>query len=308
MDHLETLPILPIRPADAHKGIFGAVGILGGAVGAMPHQPRMLGAPAMCAQGAIRAGCGLVRIAAPEPILDAVLAMCPFATGYSFAVGNDGDLIAHEAAPILDALAQLSDALVLGPGMGTGEGVGKVVLRAVAQEDTPIVLDADAINALCLVPDFSQDLRAPTIVTPHPGEAERLGKALNLQINPSGTDEERASSCEQLAQRLGCVVVLKGARTVVSDGHRQWICDRGHPCMGVGGSGDVLAGIIGSLVAQFNPAKQLDLLECAIVGVHAHAVAGERWAASNDATGGMIATQLCTKIPAVLEQLRGSKA
>ncbi len=305
MDHLETLPRLPIRPNNAHKGVFGSVAIVAGASGSMPNHPRMLGAAALCAQGAIRAGCGLVRIATPQPILDAVLTMCPFATGYPMAVGNDGDLIAHEAAPILDGLLNSNNALVIGPGMGIGDGVSKVVLRAIAQEDTPIVLDADALNSLAGVPEFTQDMRAPCVLTPHPGEALRLGESMGLQLVPAGTDDQRLSACTQLAQRLGCVVVLKGARTAVSDGHRAWVCQRGHPCMGVGGSGDALAGIIGSLIAQFCPDQQLDLLQCAAIGVQAHAIGGERWAAANDATGGMIPTELCKKIPAVLEAMRG---
>ncbi len=312
MDHIQpptppAIPALPARPADGHKGTFGRVAIVAGSAGSMPGHPRMIGAAVLAARGAIRAGCGLVRIATPESILDEVLAQSPFATGYGLAVGADADLIAHQGAPILDHLIASNDALVIGPGLGTGEGITKLTLRAVLQEDIPVVVDADALNALSTLPDFAQDLRANAILTPHPGEAQRLCTTLGIDANPSGTDDQRSEACTHIARLLGCVVVLKGARTVVTDGHQIWISARGHPCMGVGGTGDVLAGIIGSLLAEYTSAGALDLFQCAIVGVHAHAIAGERWAASNDATGGMIATELADKIPAVLQQLRETK-
>jgi hydroxyethylthiazole kinase-like uncharacterized protein yjeF len=304
MDQIETIPKLPARPTTAHKGDFGRVGVVGGSSGSMPARARMIGAPALCARGAIRAGCGLVRIAAPEPILNQVLAMSPFATGFSIAVGADADLIAHEGAPVLDQLILENDALVIGPGLGSGEGVSKLVLRAMAQEDIPVIADADALNALANTSDFATDIRAHAILTPHPGEAKRLCDALAINAEPAGTDAQRVETCSQLAQRLGCIVVLKGARTVVSDGQQYWICPHGHPCMASGGTGDVLAGIIGSLVAQSNQKNTPDLFRCAMLGVQIHAVAGEQWAKCSEASGGLIATELADMIPAVLEQFR----
>lgn len=306
MDQITTLPTLPARPTDAHKGVFGSVAVLGGSIGVMPGSPRMLGAPALAALGAIRAGCGLVRVGVPEPMLNTVLEMCPFATGYALVVRADGDLIAHEVAPVLDHLVLGNNALVIGPGLGAGDGVTKLVLRAIGQEEIPVVIDADAINALSGSVDFAGDLRASCVLTPHPGEARRLCVALGLTADPAGSENERVDCCIQIAQRLGSIVVLKGNRTVVSDGHGHWVCDRGHPAMSTGGTGDVLAGVIGSLIAQFGPGGSLSPMQCAIAGVQAHAIAGERWAASSDASGGMTAGDLCEKIPAAIESLRGS--
>jgi len=306
MDLITTIPTLPPRPLDAHKGTFGSAAVIGGSVGSMPIHPRMLGAPALAAGGAARAGCGLVRIAVPEPMLNTVLEMCPFATGYGLAIGADGDLIAHECAPVLDRLIDTNTALIIGPGLGGGAGVTKLVLRAVGQTEIPVVVDADALNALSGTTDFAGDLRANAVLTPHPGEARGLCMALSIAGDPAGSDEERTGVCAQIAQRLGCVVVLKGHRTVVSDGHAFWICQRGHPCMATGGTGDVLSGVIGSLIAQCSPGSVLTPLQCAILGVQGHAIAGERWAAGSDASGGMLATDLIEKIPAAIGSLRGS--
>lgn len=306
MDQITTLPTLPIRPDDAHKGTFGSVAVVGGSIGAMPEHPRMLGAPSLTATGAIRSGCGLVRVAVPEPMLNSVLSMCAFATGYGLAVGADGDPIAHEGAPVLDRLFETNDALVIGPGLGMGDGVTKLVLRAIGQELIPVVIDADAISALCGSVDFAGDLFAPCVLTPHPGEAQRLCDALNINCDPAGTDEQRIDACTHIAQRLGSIIVLKGNRTVVSDGHSYWVCERGHPCLASGGTGDVLAGIIASLIAQFGRDGSLSHMQCAIAGVQAHAIAAERWSASEDASGGMTAVDLCTKIPGAIETLRGS--
>ncbi|MCA9304430.1 MAG: NAD(P)H-hydrate dehydratase [Phycisphaerales bacterium] len=306
MDRITTLPTLPPRPSNAHKGVFGSTAIIGGSVGSMPLRPRMLGAPALAAEGATRAGCGLVRVAVPAPMLNTVLEMCPFATGYGLAVGADGDLIAHECAPVLDQLVDTNTTLVIGMGLGTGEGVTKLVLRAIGQREIPVVVDADALNALSGTIDFAADMHAQAVLTPHPGEARRLCSALSIAGNPAGDDQERTDVCARLAQRLACIVVLKGHRTVVSDGHQYWVCERGHPCLATGGTGDVLAGVIGSLIAQFTPGPGLSLMQCAIAGVQAHAVAGERWAAGSDTGGGMLVTDLIEKIPAAIGSLRGS--
>lgn len=306
MDQISTLPALPIRPENAHKGTFGSVAVVGGSIGAMPEHARMLGAPSLAANGAIRSGCGLVRVAVPEAMLDGVLSLCPFATGYALAVGADGDPISHECAPVLDRLFETNDALVIGPGLGAGDGVTKLVLRAIAQDLIPVVIDADAISALCGSVDFAGDLFAPCVLTPHPGEAQRLCGALNISCDPAGTDEQRIDACTHIAQRLGSIVVLKGNRTVVSDGHGYWVCERGHPCLASAGTGDVLAGMIGSLLAQHGRDRTLTHLQCAIAGVHAHAIAGERWSAGADASGGMTAVDLCNNIPGAIETLRES--
>ncbi len=301
---VETIPPLPARPADGHKGAFGRVGVVGGSAA---DDPRMIGAPALAALGAARAGCGLVKIAAPAPILDAVLTLAPFATGLALPMTPDGPDPALSAQRF-DELAAGSDALCVGPGLGRSPGAQALTLRAMLQEDAPAVLDADALNTLCAMPEFWRDLRARLVLTPHPGEARRLLDALGLRADPAGNDAQRTEACVSLARRLGCVVVLKGAGTVVSDGLRAWTCRAGHPCLGTGGTGDVLAGVIAGLIAgliaQQHARPGRDLFACAQAGVQAHARAGEAWAAEHHATGGMVPTDLADLIPAQVEALR----
>ncbi|MCC5823601.1 MAG: NAD(P)H-hydrate dehydratase [Phycisphaerales bacterium] len=297
---IETIPPLPVRPRDGHKGTFGRVGVVGGCAS---DDPRMVGAPALAALGAARSGCGLVKIGAPGSILDAALTLAPFATGLALPMGLDG-LDPAGAAERFDELAAGVDALCVGVGLGQSRGARAVVLRSVLQEDAPVVLDADGLNLLASEPEFWRELRASLVLTPHPGEARRLMEALSLRGDPAGDEAGRVGVCVALARRLGCLVVLKGSGTAVSDGLRAWVCRAGHPCLGTGGTGDVLAGVLAGLIAQSHADPARDLFSIVQAGVQAHAEAGEAWAAASGATGGMTPTDLAGLIPARVEALR----
>ena len=305
-----SLPTLPPRDPKGHKGTFGAVAVVGGCA---TESARMLGAPALAARGAIRAGAGLARIAAPRPLLDHLLLAAPFATGVAIPVDEAGEVLAHEASAIIDALMRESQCLVIGPGLGVGEGPRAASLRAVQQDEVPVIVDADAINNLTQVPELSRDFRAPVVLTPHPGEFRRLAAALRITIEPRDF-ASREAAAEALAQRLGCIIVLKGAGTVVSDGQRTWTCGHGHPCLATGGTGDVLAGIIAGLVAQYvgirvhpklpaNPSRPLDLFDAARIGVQAHALAGEAWARMHSAEAGLLPNELADSLPSILSAM-----
>lgn len=242
------LPKLPRRPDDGHKGTFGTVLVIGGCCTA---PLRMIGAPALVARAAFRAGTGLVKIAAPAPILDSVLSLTPSATGFALPVTPQGDIIAHEAAAVLDIAMSQADAIVVGPGLGPSPAVQALTLRCIQQSRIPVVVDADALNAVAHIPDLVRDLRAPCIFTPHPGEFRRLAAALNIADDPTHP-ASRPNAAAALAQRLGCICVLKGAGTIVSNGLETWECPRVHPILATAGTGDVLAGLIGSLLAQRN--------------------------------------------------------
>lgn len=312
------LPKLPSRDPAGHKGTFGTVCVLGGCALA---QTRMIGAPALTASAALRAGAGLCKVAAPLPIIDSVIALVPSATGIALATDADGGLVPHEVAASLDEIVAKCDCLAIGPGLGAGEGPRAAALRAVQQEDVPVVVDADAINALAEIPQLTRDLRGSVVLTPHPGEFKRLVRGMGMN-GDLGLEKSREGAAEQLAQRLGCIVALKGAGTVVSDGHRTWTNTSGHACLATGGTGDVLTGMIAAIVAQFvapampgipaamaakmpkDPRKPLELYDAVRLAVHAHGLAGERWAKSHDSSGGMMAMELTEEIPAALESLR----
>lgn len=299
------LPLLPPRPATGHKGTFGTVLIVGGCA---LNDHRMIGAPALAALGALRAGAGLAKLAMPAPVLDAGLAACPSATGRGFPVDAAGQLIPHTAAEVFDEMASEASSLVIGPGLGPGDGPAALALRAAQHEDAPVVIDADALNALAGVPQLSRDFRAAAILTPHPGEFRRLAQALGITHDPVH-EQSRPLAAAALAQRMGCVVVLKGAGTVVSDGLKTWVCRRGHSCLATAGTGDVLSGVLGGLLAAFAQRPSagrlgLSLYDIARLGVTAHAAAGEAWALRSGAQAGMLAAELADLIPGALETMR----
>lgn len=274
----------------------------------------MLGAPALAARAALRAGAGLVRLLCPERILNEVIAVTPEATGVGLRCDEAGHVLGHEAATTIDVALSGAGAVIVGPGLGMGAlgsglaaGTAAVVLRVTLHSEVPVVLDADALNCLSVMPEFWRDLRAPAILTPHPGEAARLARALALPA-PGDDDDSRTATCEGLARRLGVVVVLKGSRTVVSDGLRTWRCERGHACLATAGTGDVLAGVIGAMLAPRTPIVAgthgpTDLFTVACAAVEAHAIAGENWAARQGASG-LLAHELADEVPRVMERMR----
>lgn len=315
------LPRLPARPRDSHKGTFGTVIVVGGSTS---DNSRMIGAPALSGLAALRAGAGLVRLVMPEPTLTAGLTLCPGATGVPIPT-RDGDIEPHEAAAVLDRVSAAatgdSVCLAVGPGLGQSEGAKSLVLRAITQDQRPLVLDADGLNCLAAIPEFLRDFHAAAVLTPHPGEFKRLVAALGLK-NDLGLATSREKAAEQLAQRLGRIVVLKGAGTVVSDGQRTWTNSTGHPCLATAGTGDVLTGLLAGLIAQFVPSPQimlmkarvpkmpmppgrpLDLFDAARIAVHVHGLAGELWAKKLDASAGLLAVDLADLLPVALESLR----
>ncbi|MCB9844873.1 MAG: NAD(P)H-hydrate dehydratase [Phycisphaeraceae bacterium] len=320
------LPPLPARPIDGHKGTFGTVAVVGGCD---DPSARMIGAPALAARAALRAGCGLVRVVSPATILSHVLMLEPSATGVSIPVDVVGAIEPSDATEVIDRVTAACDCIAVGPGLGTSACAIACALRAVQQEDVPAVVDADAINALAAVPEMQLDVRANAVFTPHPGEFARLAANLRIKADPAHP-ESRVDAAARLAQRLGAIVVLKGHRTVVSDGLRAWTCQRGHPCLATAGTGDVLTGLLASLIAQHarttlaapaipqsvlakmpESARQramadvgLSLYDAARLAVEIHAIAGERWAQAHRAQGGMLARELSDRLAESVNDLR----
>lgn len=295
----DPLPPLPPRDPAGHKGTFGTVCVVGGHAA---HPVTMLGSVVLASLGALRAGAALCIAAAPEPLVPAILAANPSATGLPLPVDAEGRVVPHAAAEALDRHAARASAFVLGPGLGTGFPEEQVTIRLLSVDDgRPVVVDADAINCLASTPSFDLDLRAPMVLTPHPGEFARIAAALRIDADPVDP-AARPRAAARLAQRLGCVVVLKGHGTVVSDGARTWTCTRGNDALAVGGSGDVLAGVIGGLLAAHG--RSLGPYDCARLAVEAHAIAGELWAARAGGTAGMLAAELAAEIPAALGAMR----
>ncbi len=269
----------------------------------------MVGAPALSATAALRSGCGLAKLVLPGPIAAAALSICPSATGIPVAVDNAGAMDASEAAAVMDQQFGEAHAIIVGPGLGGGASVRAIALRCVQQEECAVVVDADAINALAETPELWRDFKAAAVLTPHPGEYRRLAGALNINVDPTDS-KQRPRAAELLAQRLGCIVALKGAGTVVSDGQRTWVNTTGGSELATAGTGDILAGIIGGLTAQFvslgsqrSLTRPLDLYDITRIAVHAHGLAGEAWSRRHKASAGLMAMELAECLPEILAGL-----
>ncbi|HWB18732.1 MAG TPA: NAD(P)H-hydrate dehydratase [Phycisphaerales bacterium] len=298
---------LPARDESGHKGTFGTVWAVGGSASA----PRvMLGAPALSAMGALRAGAGLTVLVMPAPILAAGLTIAPTATGLALPVDERGAIRASDAAQLMDEMrlkkGMKCDCLAIGPGMGVGEAQMQMLARLMSQGDVPMVIDADGLNTLAEMREGLKEIRGPVVMTPHPGEFAKLAKAANVKWEMSERDEDRKRAAEELAQKAGCVVVLKGARTVTTDGHRSHINTTGNAALATAGSGDVLTGVIAGLIAQFAN-KGLGLFECAAIGVHVHGLAGDAWAGRHG-TAGMLASDLLDVLPDVMKRAREERS
>ncbi len=261
------LPQLAPRPRGAHKGSYGQVLVIGGDHGTA-------GAALMAAETALRAGAGMVSLATRPAHVLASLARTP-----------EVMCLGVESTYAMGPLLERADVLVLGPGLGQAPW-GRSLLSLAPGRALPQVWDADALNLLA-----SGQLRLPAgaIITPHPGEAARL-----LGCTLAEVQQDRPQAARTLAERLACTVVLKGAGTLVADAKgRLAVCDRGHPAMASAGLGDVLAGLLGALLAQ-----GLAPYEAACLGVWLHARAGEEAAVDGR---GLFATDLIPFIRKLLE-------
>jgi NAD(P)H-hydrate epimerase len=313
---IRQLPALPPRPKNGHKGTFGKVCVIGGQSGGAAGVDMMIGGPALCALGALRSGCGLAVLAMPRNILAEGLTIAPSATGLALPQDRDGALVPSAIAELIDARMSTIDSFAIGPGFGAAHPQQQIVLRLLGQSDKPVVVDADAINALIQCPDFQRDLRAPAVFTPHPGEFARLADALAIEADAI-EPQARIVAAAALAQRLGSVVVLKGHRTVISNGQDVFVNDTGGPALATGGTGDVLAGVIASMIAQFfkehlgagsrsltsEARGGLDLMSCAMLGVHLHGLAADLWSRRRGSAG-MLAMDLVDSLPDALQSLR----
>ena len=282
----------PPRPRGAHKGDFGHVLVVAGSVG-------KTGAAVLAAGGALRSGAGLVTVATPAPCLELVAAARAELMTEPLAVTADGGLDGAGLAHLL-ALARERDAVVLGPGLGQHEATRELVRRFVSECPVPLVIDADGLNALApLRAEGVALLRraAATILTPHPGELARLVGRPTAELQ-----RDRAAAALALAREAGVIVVLKGERTLVAEpGGRAAICPTGNPGMATGGTGDVLAGVTGSLLARHGA------LLAATAAPFVHGRAGDL-VARRIGEEGLVAGDLVEALPEAIEAVRSAAA
>ena len=252
LDREKVHSLLPERDPWGHKGSFGKLLLLCGSRG-------YTGAAYFAAMGALRSGAGLVFLGVPESIyaIEAIKLNEPVV----FPLPEREGMVSVNALPEIEKRLPGMDAVLIGPGLGRSEDTRAVVCAVLEEARCPVVLDADGINQLAGHKDILRGRKYPTILTPHDGEFARLA-------GPVG--EDRMASARELARELGCVVLLKGHRTCITDGVSDYVNITGNPGMAVGGSGDVLAGMILGLLGQGLPP-----LEAAACGAWLHGAAGD---------------------------------
>lgn len=255
----EDLPrLLPPRAATSHKGSWGRVVILAGS-------PGMCGAAAFCASACVKAGAGLTTILCREGLLPVLQTLVPEAMCLPLPEKNG--LLCDDASKSAAHMLATADAAIIGCGLGQSEDL-LPLLRVFRDASCSVVWDADALNMLARHPELLP-LPAHHIITPHIGEAARL-----LSVGPADVSGDPLTSLHTLQARCGCTVLLKGARSLITDGQRSFVNLYGTPALAKGGSGDVLAGMIGALLGRRQTA--LSPVEAASLGALLHGVAGLR--------------------------------
>ena len=272
-------PLLPERPRDGHKGTFGHLFAIAGSRG-------FTGAAKLMGEAAGRSGVGLVTLGVPASLGD-VVAGDLREVMTMLLPATPAESIATEAVDAAVAYSEGKTAVALGPGLSQHPETVAFVLAFVERCPVPMVNDADGLNALST--DVSVLTRAaqPCVLTPHPGEMARL-----CGVSTSDVQAERAGAASGLAEGYGCVVVLKGADTVVAGPAGERFVNRtGNSGMATGGTGDVLTGVIGGLMAQ-----GMSGLDAACAGVFLHGLAGDR-AAEAHSERGLIASDVIAALP-----------
>lgn len=277
LDHEKVLSLLPDRDPWGHKGTFGKILLLCGSRG-------YTGAAYLAAMGALRSGAGLTFLGVPESIyeIEAVKLNEPVV----FPLPDENGRLGLLSIPEIEKRLPQMDAVLIGCGLGQSGGTLAVVRTVLEQAKCPVVVDADGINVLKEHKDILRGRAYPTILTPHDGEFLRFGGTIG---------EDRMASAAYFSREWNSILLLKGHRTCITDGTTGYINETGNPGMAVGGSGDVLAGMIVSLLGQ-----GLKPLEAAACAAWLHGASGDL-CAEEIGQYGMLPTDMLTRIPRLMK-------
>lgn len=281
--------LLPNRAGDANKGTFGRTLIAGGS-------RNYLGAPMLATRAAVRSGVGLVYLATSEPVYRLIAGRVEDAIYVPLPASENGDFDVRAASIELLSRAGDMSSLLIGPGLGQSPSTVQFIEQLVQNlpGNVPVVLDADALNILSRVPGWSDAVKSPIVLTPHPGEMARL-----LKMSVAEVQRDRAAATREAANRLGATVVLKGAATlVVSPNDRMRISPWVNSGLAKAGTGDALAGLLAGLLAQM-PGEPFD---AASLAVYVHGLAGDI-ARREFGERGMTASDVAMAVPAAFMEL-----
>ncbi|MFW5768815.1 MAG: NAD(P)H-hydrate dehydratase [Spirochaetota bacterium] len=283
---INPVPVLPPRRPEGHKGSFGEVLVVAGAA-------SYYGAPALCAGSFLRAGGGYSRLAAVERVIRSIAGANPEIV-YMPQPATPAGSIDPSCADELVNTAGAADFVVVGPGIGREEGTEELVLELVRRIEKPLLLDGDGLYAVGSRADIVSGRKAPTFLTPHPGE---MGGLLGRAVSEVLTDP--AGAVREAAERFGAVVALKGARTMIGSGKRGIAINlTGNSGMGTAGSGDVLSGIVPAMYCH-----GLDPENALRAGVFVHGLAGDL-AAECLGEDGLTAFDIMRHVPEAMKKVR----
>lgn len=267
------------RPDDSNKGTLGSLLCICGSYG-------MAGAAIMAGKAALRCGIGLLKIAVPKSIYPVCATNILESVYYPLEETSNG-VISSKNTNFLLEMCEKSSAVVIGCGLSVCDDTKNLVQSVITNCKKPLVIDADALNCICNKPEILKNLKAPAIITPHPGEMARL-----LHSTPKTVNSNRENTAIDFAKKFGVVTVLKGAETIIASPDGEvYINHTGNSGMATGGSGDVLSGIIGSLLAQGAAP-----INAAAAGVFLHGTIGDL-AAEKLGKISMLPTDMIDMIP-----------
>ena len=267
------------RPDDSNKGTLGSLLCICGSYG-------MAGAAIMAGKAALRCGIGLLKIAVPKSIYPVCATNILESVYYPLEETSNG-VISSKNTDFLLEMCEKSSAVVIGCGLSVCDDTKNLVQSVITNCEKPLVIDADALNCICNKPEILKNLKAPAIITPHPGEMARL-----LHSTPKTVNSNRENTAINFAKKFGVVTVLKGAGTIIASPDGEvYINHTGNSGMATGGSGDVLSGIIGSLLAQ-----GASPINAAAAGVFLHGTIGDL-AAEKLGKISMLPTDMIDMIP-----------
>lgn len=267
------------RPDDSNKGTLGSLLCICGSYG-------MAGAAIMAGKAALRCGIGLLKIAVPKSIYPVCATNILESVYYPLEETSNG-VISSKNTDFLLEMCEKSSAVVIGCGLSVCDDTKNLVQSVITNCEKPLVIDADALNCICNKPEILKNLKAPAIITPHPGEMARL-----LHSTPKTVNSNRENTAIDFAKKFGIVTVLKGAGTIIASPDGEvYINHTGNSGMATGGSGDVLSGIIGSLLAQGAAP-----INAAAAGVFLHGTIGDL-AAEKLGKISMLPTDMIDMIP-----------
>jgi hydroxyethylthiazole kinase-like uncharacterized protein yjeF len=287
--------LVPERPAYSHKGDYGHVLVVAGSKG-------KTGAALMTAKACLRAGAGMVTIGIPETLAGVFQSRVTEEMVLPLPDNGGGVLAADALSPILEFLDKKADVLAMGPGLTAGPGIVKILEGLLPAAAVPMVLDADAINAISGRTDILAKVKSPIVLTPHPGEMARLLRAKSRRADETelrnSIERDRINAALSFARRTGTYLVLKGVPTIIAEpGGKAFINTTGNPGMATAGAGDVLTGVIAGCLGQ-----GMSPLDASVFGTYLHGLSGDI-ASSEKGVHSLVAGDLIDSLPEAFREL-----